>query len=423
MRLRERMRRAVGLMAGFQPHDDFWYEPVQRRDLAGVSVTPDSSMQSSVVAACVRFIAGNVAKLPFPIYRRLGADEREQDRNHPLADLLNHRPNGWQTAFEFRKQMTAHVAMRGNAYARIIPGPRGAVDQLIPLHPDRVEPEQRDSGDVVYEVTNRRGVKRTFPAGDIFHLRDLTLDGVVGLSRIEQARLGIGLAIAGEVYGSSYFGNGAEAAVMLSTDKAVDDPMRKRIGANWRAARRGPFNAGGVFIAEGGLRAEKLSMTNEESQFLELRGFQVEDIAARVFGIPPHLVGAQQRSTSWGTGLEQQTLGFLAFYLLDWLEMWETAAARDLIVDPATHFAEHNVDGLLRADFKSRMEGYKTAIMNGILSPDEARRRDNMNPRDDGLGGRYWRPQNMVVDGQEASTPPARSNGESRTRGNGRAAA
>lgn len=363
----------------------------------------DDAMKASAVAACVRLIAGNVAKLPAPVYRTRG-ERRTRDRAHPVDMIMNKRPNDWQTPFEFRKMMTARVALYGNAYAlKRFSG--ASLVALIPL-PGRVKVEQA-AFDLAptYLHTSERGGDTRYSSSEIFHLRDLTLDGLNGISRIDQAKQGITLAIASETFATSYFMNGAEPGVGIEVEGNLDPEQRKALEESWRATHGGPDRAHGPFVMEGGAKLTKLGASNKESQMLELRGFQVEDIA-RVFGVPPHMIGKTDKQTSYGTGIEMQALGFLQFHLLDWLVMWESAISRDLIEDDA--FLEHNVEGLLRADIKTRMESYQLAITNGILNPDEVRMLENRAPRKDGKGKEYWRPSNMVgaVEQPKPVAPP-----------------
>lgn len=382
--------------------DDFWYtDTASGLSASGVKVTPDSSMQVSAVGACIRLISGTVAKLPLHEYERDDGDGRSRVRNGPIESLFRN-PNEYQSWFEFRRTMTANLALRGNAYAQIVPGPGGFASQLIPLQNSQVRPYGNATGGVAYSVLTRDGWQQ-WDRSRIFHLRDLSLDGITGLSRIQQHAQGIGLAAAAELYTSAVFGNNADFGTIIIAKDGLDNDQFKRLRAALRG-KTGAAKAGKHLILNGNVEIEKSRFTNVEAQTFELRSFQVSDIA-RIFGVPEHLIGQQEKQTSWGTGVEQQNIGFLTFSLMDWLVLWEAAIERDLIVDPETRFAEHKVDGLLRGDFRTRMEGYQIAIQNGLMSPDEARARENMNPRPDGLGGRFWRPANIQVDEEQPATP------------------
>jgi HK97 family phage portal protein len=368
----------------------------------------EAAMKVTALSACVRLISGNVAKLPFHVFRMVGED-RKRDRRHPVDGLLNQKPNSWQTAHEFRRMLTAHVALYGNGYAiKVMSG--AVVEELIPQHPSRVKVIKDDPFlPPAYEIQITPGETKRYPASEILHLRDLTLDGVVGLSRIEQARQGMVLAQAAESYATAQFMNNAEPGVALLTDKNLTDDQQKRLMSSWKAAHQGPQNANQPTILEGGMKIDRSTATNRESQFLELRSFQVEDIA-RLYGVPPHMIGLTEKQTSWGTGVEQMSIGFLEFNLLDWLVMWETAVKRDLLSAPmdVNTFAEHLVDSLLRADLKTRMDAYAIAIQNGILSRNDARKKENLAPYEG--GDEYLYPSNMSINGEpiEAAQPASK---------------
>jgi HK97 family phage portal protein len=365
----------------------------------------EEAMKVSALSACVRLIAGNVAKLPFHVFRLIGED-RKRDRKHPIDMLLNQRPNSWQTAHEFRRMLTAHVALYGNGYA--IKSTTGArTEELFPQHPTKVKVIKDDPFlPPIYEIQIRPGVMRRYPMSEILHLRDLSLDGIVGLSRIEQARQGMLLTSAAETFATAQFMNNAEPGVALLTEKNLTPDQQKRLITSWKEAHQGPHNASQPTILEGGMKIDRSTATNRDSQFLELRSFQVEDIA-RMYGVPPHMIGLTEKQTSWGTGIEQMAIGFLEFNLLDWLVMWETAVKRDLFdseID-TNAFAEHLVDALLRADLKTRTDSYAIAIQTGLLSRNEARKKENLPPYDGGEEFLY--PSNMSVNGEpiEASKP------------------
>ena len=238
---------------------------------AGFSNTEDA-MAASAVSACVRLISGNVAKLPAPVFRMNG-DQRKRVRNHPVDVILNRRPNSWQTSLEFRKMMTARVALDGNAYA--LKQHEGAnLSALIPLVGTMKVVQEAFDLPPTYIFSPPGGADRTYAASEIFHLRDLTLDGLVGLSRIQQARQGITLAIAGETFATSYFMNGAEPGVGIEVEGNLDEAQRKAMAQSWRETHGGPHRAHAPFVMEGGAKLTKLGASNKESQFLELRSFR-----------------------------------------------------------------------------------------------------------------------------------------------------
>jgi HK97 family phage portal protein len=395
----------------YLPWDDFWYgEAGQAATLAGVRVTTDSAMQLSAVSACVRLISGVGGRLPAPVYRRLPGEGRGRERldSHPLFQRLNRKPNRWQSWYEFRRQMLASVALWGNAYAQKVPGFSGPYEELVPWHPQNVRPEQREDGSIDYHVRTRKGATKTFAQDQVWHWRDLSLDGVVGISRIAQARLGISVARAADVYAAAFFENGAEGGVGFTADGKVEKDARERILASWRASHQGPQKAFTPFVAEGGLKLMNMASNNKDAQLIELRSFQVVDIG-RWFGVPPNLLFEMTKQTTWGSGIEATNAAFLMLCMLDWLVMVESSACAQMFSDDEREllYLEHDVDALQRGvDFKSRMDGFAVAIDRGVFSPDEVRAMENFNPRPDGHGGEYRCQANTMPAGDASPTEP-----------------
>ncbi|MCP3904779.1 MAG: phage portal protein [Planctomycetes bacterium] len=394
-------------------HSDFWYEQSAHGTQAGIGVSSDSAMRISAVQSCIRLIARCKAMLPKFIYERVGKEGKQRASSHPLYDVMHDQPNRRQTAYERDEMQTAHLLLRGNAVDEVIAGPRGFADQLEPIHPDHVNIDiTRETRRRVYDVSsNHDGKARVLTQDEVHHVHLLSLDGVKGASIIGLAREGIALSQALEVHASRFFGAGARPGGVLTAEGKLAEPSRTRNETAWNEAFGGAYNSHKTVQLEGGVKWQAMTVTNEDSQFLESRSFQVIDIC-RIFGVPPHMVAAQEKSTAWGTGIEQLSLGFVVYTLAPLLVCTEQAVKRDLILNPRKFFFEYLVDGLLRGDSKTRWDNYKTAIMHGVFSPDEARRRENMNPRSDGLGGRYWRPSNIQVDSDTPTVPSAGGNGE-----------
>lgn len=347
---------------------------------SGMTVTNDSAMKLSTVYACVRLLSETIAALPLMMFRREADGGRTVATEHPLYDVLHDQPNRYQTAIEFRQMMTAHAILRGNAYARIVPGPRGFVDQLVPIHPDKVTVEDLPDGNIRYRVDGERD---PLLDGDVMHLKGLSMDGKVGVSLLTYMRETVGIGLAAEQYGARFFGQGAQPGGVLKMPGKLKEESAKRLLASWNSAHGGPFNPHRVAVLEEGLEWQQMGLTNKDSQLLELREFTAED-ATRWFGVPPHMVGLTSSATSWGSGIEQMGIGFVVYTLLPWLKRWEQAITRDLILIPRVYFVEHIVDGLLRGDTASRYSAYSIARNIGVMSPNEIRRLENMNPRQGG---------------------------------------
>lgn len=397
----------------YAPDSDFWFSSLGAPSLTGIRVDADSALKASAVWACVRLISESIASLPLILYRRMPNDERERATDNYLYSVLRTRPNANQTPFEFKQMMTAHTLLRGNAYARITPGRRGFADQLVPLHPDRVNPEWFDGSrwrddssassswapeagaPVRYVYRQASGQDIAYSDDEIFHMRGLWTHGIRGLSVIAYARESIGLAQATEQYGSRVFSQGANLGGVLTHPGKLSDEGAKKLKKRWEESQSGLSNAHRTAVLEEGMKWEKISMTNEDAQFLLTRSFQVEDIA-RWFNVPLHMIQHSEKSTSWGTGIEQITLGFIKFTLRSWAARWEDSISRDLINSTDTYYAEFNFNDLERGDIKTRYEAYQIGRMGGWLSANDVLRKENMNPIDGHAGNVYWRPANMV---------------------------
>lgn len=395
------VRRVLGLdMSRVHTREDLWGESVGWLSTSGNRVDADTAMSISAVWSAVRLVSEAVAMLPLHMYRRRADGGKENARDHPVEDLLARTPNRWQNALEFREMMQGHVELRGNAYARILPGPRGAVDQLVPVHPDRVVVEQDDDGSPLYRVQSERGGEEILLQHEMFHLRGLSSDGLSGLSPLAYARNSFGLTIATEEYGSRSFSQGVRPSGVLEAAKELSDNAFKRLKAEWNASYGGVQNTGKTVILEEGMKWQQIGMTSEDAQFLESRKFQINEIA-RWFHVPPHMLGDLERATF--SNIEEQGLEFVVYSLMGRLKRWEAAIARSLITRDDVFYAEHNVDGLLRGNVEARWRAYAIALNWSCMSPDEVRARENMNPLPDGLGQIYMRPLNMVPAGTEVN--------------------
>ena len=350
------------------------------RNPAGVKIDAETALRSTTVLACIRVLSTSVAGLPLHIYRRLPNGGKEIAREHPLYKLLHTQPNAWQTSVEWREQLMLHMLSYGQAFNEKVYA-AGKVSEILPLHPSRMKPERLENGRLKYSYREAAGTTTAYSQDAIMHIRGMSDDGVNGMSMIELARDAIGLARACEIHGATFFSNGARPGVILSTDQMLSPEAAENTRAQWERAHRGPDRSGRTAVLQGGLKINELGGNNQESQFLEARRFQVEEVC-RIFGVPPHLAGDLSRSSF--SNIEQQSLDYLANGLMPWLRRIESAIARDLLDGDEEFFAEFDTRGVLRADAAGRSAFYQTLWNLGVASVNEIRSWENLNPVDGG---------------------------------------
>ena len=345
-------------------------------------------MQMTAVYCCVRILSEAVASLPLQFYRYTDDGGKEKAVEHPLYFLLHDEPNPEMTSFIFRETLMTHLLLYGNAYSQIIRNGKGEVVALYPLMPDRMAVDRDGHGRLYYEYTvydsddvaGRKGTDKTgktvrLKPYDVLHIPGLGFDGLVGYSPIAMAKNAIGLAIATEEYGSKFFANGAAPSGVLEHPGTIKDPSRVR--ESWQNTFGGSGNANKVAVLEEGMKYTPISISPEQAQFLETRKFQIDEIA-RIFRVPPHMIGDLEKSSF--NNIEQQSLEFVKYTLDPWVSRWEQAMVRALLTpeEKRKYFFKFNVDGLLRGDYQSRMNGYATARQNGWMSANDIRELENL---------------------------------------------
>jgi len=381
----------------------------QGNTASGAVVTEESAMRVAAAWRCVNIIAGAIATLPIDIIRRESETVRKPAVGHPLRRILTVKPNTWQTPSEFRRMMQSHLLLRGNAYARKVFIGNQLVG-LIPLPTDRVTAEQLDSTAMQYKVMRKDGSSIIFPQREIFHLRGMSLDGVTGMSVLANMRESLGLALQTEQAGARLFSNGILAGGVIKHPGKLSDNASRHLRESMEQRNQGSQNAGKWIVAEEGMTVESISLTAEDAQWLGTRDFQRYDIAM-FYGVPPHMLGATEKTTSWGSGIEAQGIGFVTYTLTDWIKTWEESVKRDLLEEREweTVDARFNVNALMRGDFKTRWEGYVKGLQNCVYSPDDVRAMEDMNPRPDGGGGFYFEPPNTAGQSQGTQNEPQKT--------------
>ena len=374
------------------PYGEFWFEPVSARTGSGMRVSPDSALRLAAVYACVRILAETMASLPLVVYQRRADGGKDKVTDHWLYRLMAKRPNRFQNPFEWREMLQGHLALRGNAYNQIITNPRGEIIELMPIHPDRVKIELLPSGEYRYRVTDRSGTEVILPRGEVWHLRGLSSDGLMGMSPIELARENLGMALAAQDYGARFFANDAKptGGWIEFPGTFKDNEAKKVFRESYQQAQSGA-NRGKVLVLENGMKFHEVGVTNKDAQFLELRKFQITDIA-RLFRVPPHMIADLERATF--SNIEQQSLEFVMHTMTPWAERWEASIESELLLEGDDIEIEFDFANLMRGDAASRSSYYQSGIQNGWLTRNEARIAENLNPID-GLD-QPLRPLNMV---------------------------
>ena len=359
---------------------------------SGKAVNERTAMQMTAVYACVRVLSEAVAGLPLHVYRYREDGSKEKALKHPLYRILHDEPNPEMSSFNFRETLMGHLLLYGNAYAQIIRNGRGEVVGLYPLMPAKMTVD-RDSGGNLYYLYSRgsddapeagESGQVYLPPDQVLHIPGLGYDGIVGYSPIAMAKNAVGLGIATEEYGAKFFANDASPSGILEHPGVLKNPDKVR--ESWNKLFRGSVNSHQIAVLEEGLKYQPIGISPDQAQFLETRKFQLNEIA-RIFRVPPHMVGDLEKSSF--SNIEQQSLEFVKYTLEPWLMRWEQAMGRRLFTDSEkeSYFIRFNVEGLLRGDYESRMNGYAVARQNGWMSANDIRELENLDRIPAELGG------------------------------------
>ncbi len=389
-----------------EPPEWFWRTPgVGQTTGSGVSVTDQTALRVTAVLSCVKVLAESISTLPLMVFERQANGDKRVASEHPLSEVLHTIANEESTAQSVRETLFAHVLLRGNAYARVVRDGGGDVREIWPIAPGSIQADRpRPGGPLVFHVSEAGVPPETLRTDQVWRIPGLSWGGATGLSPIGMARESVGLALALETNTASALKHGARIAGVVTHPQVMDDPEYKRFKESWDQAYAGVTNAGKTVILEQGARFEKVGMTFEDLQFLELKKFQIAEIA-RLFRVPLHMLfddKAQPRAN-----MEQASLEFVVYTLRPWLVRFEQTITRDLLLptERGRYFAEHNVAGLLRGDFAARMSGYAQGRQWGWWSVNDIRQLENLN----GIGPEgdvYLQPLNMTPAGEDQPAEP-----------------
>ncbi|MDY4578718.1 MAG: phage portal protein [Anaerobutyricum hallii] len=365
------------------------------RTTSGKPVNETTAMQTTAVYACVRILSEAVASLPIHVYRYKEGGGKEKVIDHPLYQVLHDEPNPEMTSFVFRETLMSHLLIWGNAYAQIIRDGAGRVLALYPLLPNRMDVQRDDRGEIYYVYSRQSDENPNFKEygdiklkkEDVLHIPGLGFDGLIGYSPIAMAKNAVGMTLACEEYGASFFANGANPGGVLEHPGVLKDPSKVR--ESWNAVYRGSNNAHKIAVLEEGMKYQQIGIPPEEAQFLETRKFQINEIA-RLYRIPPHMIGDLEKSSF--SNIEQQSLEFVKYTLDPWVIRWEQSLQKALLLpgEKGKYFIKLNVDGLLRGDYASRMQGYSIGRQNGWYSTNDIREMEDLNPLSEEEGGNLY---------------------------------
>jgi HK97 family phage portal protein len=373
---------------------------------SGVNVTEDTAMRVTAYLAAIKIISETIASLPLNVYQEKG-DKKERAPNHPLYEVLHYQANPEMTAYTFRETLQGHILNWGNGYAYIDRNGAGAVTALWPLMPNRTRPDRDKNGNLIYwTLLPKTNEPRKLDAFDVLHIPGFGFDGIVGYNPVKLAQEAIGLSLAAEEFGATFFSNGATPSGVIEYPAALSDEALKR----YKEEVQGKYSGLGVkhklMILEEGLKYHQVTIPPDAAQFLETRKFQIAEIA-RLFRVPLHKLAEMDKATF--SNIEHQSIEFVVDTIRPWLVRWEQKIRMQLTskLDRRNGiYAEFNVEGLLRGDTKSRYEAYAVAIDKGWMNANEVRKKENDNPYE---GGDYYRVQlNTAKVNPDGSTDSAK---------------
>lgn len=361
---------------------DYWYQTVPLTTEAGVDVSTDNAMRCLTIYSCIRILCESISSLPLILYRRKDRG-KERATDHHLYHLLHSSPWPNVTAASWLDVMVLHAALTGNHYSEALRNNRGQIVGLLPWNPNTTSTHFTKDGKLFYELKQQDGSPRRVLAENMVHVAPFTFDGLNGLSPISYAREGIGLALAGERFGGKFFSQGAHPGLVVTNpvnaQYSDEDWDRLRQGINENYAGLG--NAYKALVLTGGMEAKQVGIPPQDAQYIESRRYQKAELAS-IYRIPLHMIQEVSGSTSWGSGIQEMNIGFIVHTLRPWLVKIEQVLTMKLLspAEQEDYFVEFLVDGLLRGDAKSRAEYYDSMIRNKVMTPNEVREKENMNP-------------------------------------------
>ena len=404
------LRGLRGLVRALDPSVDeqAWSMPwYMSKTASGIDVSQVSALSSAAVYCCVVTLAEDVSKIKPIFFRpRRGAPGRDLVESHWLPRLLR-RPNNWQTHFDFTLMLMTQLLLRSNAYAVIIRDATGRPIRLVPVNSDRVALWESPNGDLFYRVTplglhesaQLKNEPFLIPAEDIFHVRGLSLNGVLGSARMVLGKEAIGLDLAYQQQAAHWMSSGSRPSGVLSTDQKLTAEAARRMASDWRDTHSGLQNSGKVAVLEEGLKYHQIAFSALDMEFIRSRQYQLEDLA-RMFRIPLHMISTQNGKGSTGT-VEQQAAEYLNYTLASYTVNIGEKIAACFDLDGEGLVIDWDYSALTRADRSARVAMYARAVAGGIWTQNEARLDDGLNPEEG--GDRLWMPTNVAYAGSQTN--------------------
>lgn len=381
----------------------------QYRSKSGTAVNHMTALRAVTAYACARVIAEGLAQVPIKLYRARPGGGRDVARDHPLHDILAHRPNEWQTSYEWRETAGIHLAFAGNEYGwinRI----RGQIAEILPYSPANVRTKTED-GVLRYWFRTGESKWTEIPGDEVLHLRGPSWDGLTGLDGVQLAREVIGLSLATEEHGARLFSNGAQPGGILYSDSVmIGDEQRKALRESWESTHGGGGGAHKTAILWGGLKWMSTAQQNDNAQFLETRGFQVEE-TCRAFRVLPVMVGHSDKASTYASA-EQMFLAHVVHTMGPWFARFEQACDARLLTQrerAAGYYVKFSVSALLRGAHEARAAYYSKALGSGgapaWMTQDEVRELEELNPMG-GSASNLPTPTNPGIAGGNGNAAP-----------------
>jgi HK97 family phage portal protein len=406
--------RIAGLFRRKSSSPEGWWSDFGQtgKSVTGININQYTALNSTAVMAAATMLCEDVAKLPWTIMQNADGDSQKEAKGHYLHDLMQ-EPNPWMDGFELREMMQMGLVLRGNAYAIVKRDFRGKPVQLIPWNPDRVLQWVSVSGDIFYHFTtfniHEQAILRgladqivgatLLPAEDVLHIRGFSLDGLIGMSRIGLAREAIALGLSQEQQAARWMGQGAKPSGMLTTDQKLTPEAAKRLSADFKENVSGLQNSGKIIVGEQGLKFQPFAMTSADLEFIASRQFQLQEVA-RIFRIPPHMIGELSRSTN--NNIAQQAQEYINFTLTGYTNRWRSKMSQCFGLRREGLSIEFDYRALTTADMSSRINNWRVAIMSMMATPNEARIDLGWRPLDqDGADDLHF-PANMAAVGSQS---------------------